>query len=403
MSDEKSGRENNLLNVDIREETEGVQDRRALEGEEVDRLGVSWVKNYRKLMPPEELENSRQIRERFTRKFTEFPYSIWLDITKRDKERIRLDKIVRDEIGEDTYDDTWSVREGNENPALSQFPSKLAKQVLRLWSKPQDKIWDPFMGHFTRPIMSNHFDRDYWGQDISEEYFKKTKQEVLKRTTGGLLHDEVVEDEEGLLEVNLNDNWLKMEHKDSRNSDNVPSEWADFTITSPPYFDLEYYGPEEKQLGKAADGDYEEFLEMLKVVMEHNYRILKTGHYATWVVNDFRQDCMSENGLTPYHRDVMNIAEECGFTMHDCNVYKTGVSGGMFVKQLGHMEITGKIHEFVLTFRKQESSRWVPRGIQWDSYPREDIIDEYGEERFNEWLRDREDRGLDTERWEPYA
>jgi hypothetical protein len=112
---------------------------------------------------------------------------------------------------------------------------------------------------------------------------------------------------------------------------------------------------------------------------------------------------MSERGLTPYHRDLMNIAEEVGFTMHDCNVYKTGVSGGMFVKQLGHMEITGKIHEFVLTFRKQESSTWDPRGVQWDSYPRGDIIDEYGENRFNEWLQDRENRGLETETWEPYA
>lgn len=402
-NDKQSGRENNLLDIDLREETEGVQDRRALPGETVDRLGVGWVKNYREKMAPEELENSRQIRTRFSKKFTEFPYSLWMEMTKRDKERIRLDKVVRDEIGEDTYDDTWSVREGNENPALSQFPSKLCKQILRFWSKPQDKIWDPFAGHFTRPILSNYFDRDYWGQDVSEKYFSVTKQEILSRTRGGLLNDEVITDEEGVVEVDLNGNWLKLENKDSRESGNVPSEWADFTITSPPYFDIEYYGPEDEQLGKAADEDYQEFLNMLKEVMEHNYRVLKEGRYACWVVNDFRQDCMSERGLMPYHRDVMNIAEECGFTIHDVTPYKTGVSGGMFVKQLAHMEVTGKIHEYVLTFRKQNTPEWKPRGLHWDSYPREDIIDDYGEERFNEWLQDREERGLSTERWEPYA
>lgn len=398
----ETGREQNLLDIDLREETEGAQDRRQLEGEEINRNGVSWVKNYRKLMAPEELQKSRRIRQRFTNKFSEYPYSLWLEMTTRDEERIHLDKVVRDEIAEETYDDTWSVRDNNENPALSQFPSKLAKQVVVMWSKPEDRIWDPFAGHFTRPLISNYFDRHYWGQDVSKEYFEKTKQGILQRTEGGLLEDEVLIDTEDEITVNLNNNWLRLQHKDSRNSGDVPDEWADFTITSPPYFDLEFYGPEDEQLGNAADGDYDEFLEMLHEVMEHNYRVLKPGRYAAWVVNDFRQNCM-ENGLYPYHRDVMNIAEDVGFTIHDVAQYKTGVSGGMFVKQLAHMEVTGKIHEYVLVFRKQLGDEWEPRGLHWDSYPREDIIDDYGEERFNEWLHDRERRGLSTERWEPYA
>lgn len=410
MSDEEEDPDkNNLLDVDLAEETDGAQDRRQLEGETINRNGVSWVKNYRKLMAKEEMDKSKAIRQRFTNKMVEYPYSYWEGMTKRDKERLHLDSIVKDEIAEDTYDDTWSVRDSHDKPALSQFPSKLAKQIIMLWSKPQDKIWDPFAGHFSRPLLSNYFDRDYWGQDVSEDYYKRTRREILDRCGGGLLEDEIIREEQRDIEVDLNDNYLRLQNKDSRNSEDVPSEWADFTMTSPPYFDLEYYGPEDEQIGHGSD-DYDEFLGKLKEIMAHNFRILKEGRYAVYVVNDFRQGCMEAGqGLTAYHRDVINIAEEVGFINHDLAMYPTGVSGGMFAQQLVHMEITGKIHEFVLVFRKPRTEadgslqRWRPRGLQWDTYPREHIISEYGEDEFDKWLKDRKQRNLPTKRFEPYA
>jgi len=399
----------NLLDIDLREETEGAQDRRQLEGETIDRNGVSWVKNYSELMAPEELEKSRAIRARFENKFIEYPYSWWGEMTTRDQERLHLDNIVDDKIGKETYDDTWSVRDSHQNPALSQFPSKVAKQIIQMWSIPGDKIWDPFMGHFTRPILSNYFDRDYWGQDISKEYFEVTKQDIIDRCEGGLLEDQIIADEEGLLEVEMNNNWIKMENKDSTDSGNVPDEWAHFTMTSPPYFDLEFYGPEDDQLGNRND-EFDDFMDDMEEILEHNFRILKEGCYATYVVNDFRDGCMEAGvGLTPYHVELINKAQNVGFTVQDINMYKTGVSGGMFVKQLAHMEITGKIHEYVCTFRKPRTDSrgnkldWKPRGIHFDSYPRQDIIDEYGAEYFNEWVEMREDRGLDIERYLPYA
>lgn len=409
QNDESSGRENNLLDMDLREETDGAQDRRQLEGEEINRNGVGWVKNYNKLMAPEELDKSRGIRQKFESKLVKYPYSWWEDMNSRDEERIHLDSVVvRDEIGQESYDDTWSVRDNNENPALSQFPSKLGKQIIRMWSKPQDNIWDPFAGHFSRPFLSNHFDRDYWGQDASREYFEMTKQSILERTQGGLLDDPVITDEEDEVEVNLNGNSLKLQNKDSRKSGDVPDNWADFTLTSPPYFDLEYYGPEEEQLGNTNEGDYEGFMDDMEEILAHNFRILKEGRYAVYVVNDFRQNCMDGGqGLTPYHRDLLNKAEEAGFTIHDVCMYPTGVSGGMFAQQLIHMEITGKIHEFICVFRKPRTDEngeiddWQPRGLHFDTYPPQHTLDEYGQEYYDQWVQDRYNRGLNVEQWIP--
>lgn len=390
----------NLLDDDLDEDQEPGHDRRAKPGETIHREGTNWVKTYNQLLPEETKEESRRIRSRFESKFTEFPYSWWEDANTMDRERRRLDSVVRDDVASDTYKDTWSVRDNSPNPALSQFPAKLCKQILMMWSKPQDQIWDPFAGHMTRPILSNHFDRDYWGQDISTEFFHRTKEEILSRTEGGLLNDEVIADKDDLVEVDLNNNHLKLQRKDSVESDDVPSESADFTVTSPPYHDLENYGDEPEQLGVKNEDEYEDFMEDLKEVLRHNYRILKFNRYATWVVNDFRKHSMW-NGLTPYHVDLINAAREVGFEVHDINLYPTGQSAGIFAQQLIHMECTAKIHEYVITFRKRESgTRWKPRGVHWDAYSKEKIIDEYSESEFERWLADRKDRGLDTERWE---
>lgn len=149
-------------------------------------------------------------------------------------------------------------------------------------------------------------------------------------------------------------------------------------------------------------------MEDMEEILEHNFRILKEGRYAAYVVNDFRQNCMeAEGGLTPYHRDLLNVAEEVGFTIHDVAMYPTGVSGGMFAQQLIHMEITGKIHEYICVFRKPrtddtgEKKPWVPRGLHWDTYPPEHTLDEYGQDLYDKWVQDRYNRGLDVDDWLP--
>jgi len=391
--------------LDDSETTEEVGDnRRAKEGEVIDRLDKNWVRDYEKMMNPEELEKSRSIRRKFSQKFTEFPYSIMDDINKRDERRTQLDSIVRDEAAHKAYEDTWSVRSSANNPAISQFPSKLAQNVIRMWSMQNDKIFDPFMGHFSRPILSNHFGRDYWGCDVSEAYFTETKKEIKSRIQGGLLDDKVLKDEEGLLEADWDDNWLRMEKRDSRHllseEPTIQTEWADFILTSPPYWDLENYGDEDEQLGKD-NSKFDEFMEDMKEIMSQCYDILKPHRYAAFVVNDFRKDSMV-TGLTPYHSDMIQAGEEVGFNFHDLAQYKTGKSAGLFTQQLAHMEITAKIHDFVLVFRKEpeDMKKWKPRGIHLDTYPRDIIVDYYSEDYLEWWLEQRRERGLPTEEWE---
>ncbi|MFB6236991.1 MAG: DNA methyltransferase [Halopenitus sp.] len=388
------------------EDKEAVQERRALPGETLDRDGVSWVSNYDELMNEEELEWSRKVRAEFKKKFVgdNYPHSWWPEMNTADKRRRHLDQIASDDIASGQYDDTWSVRDFHDNPALSQFPSKLAEQILRCWSWKNDKVFDPFAGHLSRPLLTNHFNRDYWGCDISKEFFDKTRNEILDRAKGGLLEDEVRENEKELVDADLRGNRVRLERRDSRYLDDIPDKWADFCYTSPPYFDVEFYGDENEQLGNAND-EYQEFLNDIEQVLEHVHRILKPYSYAAFVVNDFRQDS-GVNGLYPWHADLIKRGQEVGFQLHDITMYPTGRSAALFAEQQVWMESTAKVHEYIIVFRRwpddwtpDSNDKWNVRGLWWDVYPSEKLIEYYGIPRFKAWLKERQKRDLDIDRW----
>lgn len=396
--------EMSLIDDDKVKEKKPAHERRALPGESIDRDGVEWVSRYEEHMNEEELEASREVRAQFEKKFIDYPHSWLPSMNTRDKKRKKLDGIASDDIASGRYEDTWSVRDFHENPALSQFPSKLAEQLLSMWSWKNDKVFDPFAGHLSRPLLTNHFNRDYWGCDISKEYFDRTRNEILSRAKGGLLDDHVSVNEKETVQVDLRDNWIRLERRDSRFIDDIPDKWADYVMTSPPYWNIEYYGDEPEQLGNANE-EYEQFLDDMEQILGHCHRILKPWRYATFVVNDFRQESRYY-GLYPYHADLIKRAENAGFCLHDLCMYPTGKSAGLFAEQQIWMEASAKIHEFILTFRRypegyelRERKDWRFRGLWWDVYPAEKLIAYYGLDRFTEWLRERKTRELPIDRW----
>jgi hypothetical protein len=122
---------------------------------------------------------------------------------------------------------------------------------------------------------------------------------------------------------------------------------GDFTITSPPYWDLEYYGDEIGQLGK--DNDYHEFLRRLGDVAHANFRCLKSGAFCVWCINDFRKD----GKFYSYHVDTHRLLKDAGFKQHDCAIIDLGGSFGQaFASQIVENKILPKRHEYALIFRK---------------------------------------------------
>lgn len=233
-----------------------------------------------------------------------------------------------DELPESLQDAFYISGRGCGAGALSTFPQNIGRSIVLFYSNPGDTVFDPFAGHNSRMDLCVKAGRHYIGCDLSTEFmkfnFKRAK--VLRkehRSTNIELH-----------------------HCDSRKVP-VDNEIGDFTITSPPYYDIEYYGDEPEQLGKCKT--YQGFLKGIKKVVRENLRVLKSGAYATWFVNDFRR----KGKMHFYHMDLIRVAEEVGFEAVDIMVVDLGRSiRDCFPNQMFESKIIPKRHEYCLVFRK---------------------------------------------------
>lgn len=100
---------------------------------------------------------------------------------------------------------------------------------------------------------------------------------------------------------------------DARDLSFLPDESIHLAITSPPYWNLKKYNDNPSQLGHIED--YEHFLEELKKVWEHVFRVLVPGGRLVCVVGDV---CVSRRQfgrhlVFPLHSDVSVICRRIGF------------------------------------------------------------------------------------------
>ena len=100
---------------------------------------------------------------------------------------------------------------------------------------------------------------------------------------------------------------------DSRHLSFLPDESVHLVITSPPYWNLKRYNENPNQLGHIED--YESFLNEIKRVWEHVFRVLVPGGRLICVVGDV---CVSRRKfgrhlVFPLHADICVLCRKIGF------------------------------------------------------------------------------------------
>jgi len=218
---------------------------------------------------------------------------------------------------------------------LSAFPQNIGRIITRIHCPKGGIIFDPFCGHNSRMELCYKSGMNYVGVDICHEFMEDNRDMAFtlkKRNSESLMPF---------------DNWIKLFEQSSASVPQVDSDYADFTITSPPYWDIEYYGPEDKQLGKA--NTYRKFIHNLLPHVKENYRILKQGAFCCWFINDFRK-----NGVFyPYHIDLYGLFIKAGFTPFNTYIVDLGNPvNAAFVQDIINNKILPKKHEYILVFRK---------------------------------------------------
>jgi len=216
---------------------------------------------------------------------------------------------------------------GRGKKGLSIMPPEWVEFFIKFYCKKDSLYFDPFAGQGIRIQIANLLGVNYIGYDICKEYVNYIKS-FMKR----------IKKKSEILEIHFADS-RKIHLKDNS---------VDFSFTSPPYWDIEIYDNNEKQVGQ---GTYEDFLENLREIIKEQYRIFKPGGVCVWNVNDFSKNKIYYS----FHADVIRLFKEVGFHQID-----TWILTGQLSSTLPRAFATGfiknkrspKTHEYALVFEK---------------------------------------------------
>jgi hypothetical protein len=211
-------------------------------------------------------------------------------------------------------------------------------ELAYLWFCPSlGQILDPFAGGSVRGIVASFLAYHYIGIDLRHEQIEANEAQAR----------EIVPD---CLPV-----WME---GDSRNVlDNLNTQF-DFIFSCPPYFDLEQYSEDEKDLSNASD--YQAFLEAYREIIRKAMGKLKDNRFACFVVGDIRD---KKGFYRNFPADTIAAFQDAGAILYNEAILVTQVASLpiRIGKQFGSYRKLGKTHQNVLVFYKGD-----PKAIKSD-------------------------------------
>jgi DNA modification methylase len=258
-----------------------------------------------------------------------WPTTVWV-CNAQDKDKMLLKEIIGDD-GEVRAGSLQSVAKPNSKScyqvSAGVFNPAVAAWCLNFYAPRTGLCFDPFAGGGTRAVMASKHGLNYLGLELREAECAAIRKRCQRNDAEGVM----------------------IHQCDAQRCDFVPDESADFTLTCPPYFDLEKYdgGPDDLSMAPS----YMHFCAMLSKVLRHNYRVLKPDTTACWIVGLHRD---KHGELIPLNHDVTRLAKAAGFKLKEEVVLHTINNGS--IQRVGNFEKGNKLlirtHEYVLVLRK---------------------------------------------------
>jgi DNA modification methylase len=201
---------------------------------------------------------------------------------------------------------------------------------INLLTKEGDKVYDAFIGHNSRAEDVLSYNRKYYGYDIHQFPIDFTKKAI-----------ERFPKEEWELNCGTSEA-VKYE-----------SESMDFSITCPPYFDVEPYNKvyNENKIEDLSGKSENDFIYSYSKCLKETYRVLKKGAYFVIVVGDSHKGARYRSLML----ETIKICSTIGFQLHDINIYnrKSNIGGDLNYKNfILNSKRFPTIHEFILIFKK---------------------------------------------------
>jgi hypothetical protein len=213
--------------------------------------------------------------------------------------------------------------------AWSVMPAELVEFWIKYYAKPGQMYLDPFAGQGVQMQVAHLMGLKYIGFDLSREFcdfmWGVQRKLALPPDADSTIH-----------------------FADSKRPDIIPDEIGDFCFTSPPYWDIEYYGDEPEQLG--TNKSYDDFLLGMFDVAKAWLPKFKHGAVAVINVNDFEKN----REFYDYSADTSRVWKQAGWKLVDKAIIPFLVGGlpKVFAASSNARQKLPKVHEYCLIFRR---------------------------------------------------
>jgi DNA modification methylase len=232
------------------------------------------------------------------------------------------------------------------HPAL--FPSQLVEKYINIFTREDgETILDPFLGVGSSLVACVNTSKRGIGCELNPDFAELARKRVEAKKMELFKNNNFEQD------ILIGDNRETLK--------TIPSESVDFSLSSPPYWDIlnqkrtvdnkeiKNYSDSNVDLGNISD--YEEFIESLKDVYREVYRTLKPNKRCVINVMDLRK----KDKFFPLHIDISKMMSELGFELEDIMIWDRQHEYNN-MKTLGYPYVfrVNKVHEFMLIFWKRE-------------------------------------------------
>lgn len=274
-----------------------------------------------------------------TRKLTDIfvapPISV-LDVKQKywkDRKKHWLSFGIESELGRDeNLLKLSSLLQKKQNPT-SIFDPVLTECMYLWFTQTGDKIYDPFAGGSVRGIVASKLNRRYLGCELRGEQVKHNNAQSIDI---------------------CNDNFPSWVEADS--STYVPNEEVDFVFTCPPYYDLEKYSDDPRDVSNMDKNCFEE---TFTKCISNSLSRLKDDRFAAIVIGDVRHNGFYNN----FYSKTVKAFEDSGCKFYnDMILLQEPATAAMrSFKYMNASRKIAKCHQNILVFVKGDPVRATKR------------------------------------------
>ena len=221
-----------------------------------------------------------------------------------------------------------------EQTETSIFDPVLCELVYRWFCPKGGHVLDPFAGGSVRGVVASKLGLAYSGVDLRQEQVDANRAQAAKICKEGKKPDWKTGDSSNLPKI-------------------FPGFKADLVFSCPPYFDLEKYSDDEKDLSGM---EWAEFKKAYKIIIANAAGMLKEDSFACFVVGDIRD---KKGFYRNFVLETIQAFEEAGCKFYNDAVLVTAV--GTLAIRAGKMfeasRKLGKAHQNVLIFFKGDPKK----------------------------------------------